>query len=61
MRRQVIVRKEIVPSLAVSTSVADDVEKHTGGAGFDDVCNAVGSANLANSFASAALSGHVQT
>lgn len=40
-------------------SVADYVEKHTGGAGFDVVFDSVGGANMANSFEAAALNGQV--
>jgi len=40
-------------------SVADYVEQHTGGAGFDVVFDSVGGANMANSFEAAALNGHV--
>jgi NADPH:quinone reductase-like Zn-dependent oxidoreductase len=42
-------------------SVADYVEKHTGGAGFDIVYDSVGGANMTNSFEAAALNGHVVT
>lgn len=35
------------------------VDEHTGGAGFDVVFDSVGGANMANSFAAAALNGHV--
>jgi NADPH:quinone reductase-like Zn-dependent oxidoreductase len=42
-------------------SVADYVEKHTGGAGFDVVYDSVGGENLTNSFEAAALNGHVAT
>lgn len=42
-------------------SVADYVEKHTGGAGFDLVFDSVGAANLANSFEAAALNGQIAT
>ncbi len=41
--------------------IADYVEKHTGGAGFDVVFDSVGGANLTNSFEAAALNGHVAT
>jgi NADPH2:quinone reductase len=41
--------------------VADYVAKHTDGAGFDVVFDSVGGANLTNSFAAAALNGHVAT
>ncbi|MAM25714.1 MAG: quinone oxidoreductase [Rhodobacteraceae bacterium] len=37
------------------------VQSHTGGAGFDAVFDTVGGANLANSFAAAALNAHVVT
>jgi NADPH2:quinone reductase len=40
-------------------SVADYVEKHTAGAGFDLVYDSVGGANMANSFEAAALNGQV--
>ena len=42
-------------------SVADYVEKHTQGAGFDVVFDSVGGANMTNSFDAAALNGHVAT
>ena len=42
-------------------TVADYVAQHTGGAGFDVVYDAVGGANLLNSFDAAALNGHVAT
>lgn len=44
-----------------SEKVADYVEKHTGGAGFDVVFDSVGGENLANSFEAAALNGNVAT
>jgi NADPH2:quinone reductase len=40
-------------------TVADYVEQHTGGAGFDLVFDSVGGANMANSFEAAALNGQV--
>ncbi len=40
-------------------AVADYVEKHTGGAGFDLVFDSVGAENMLNSFAAAALNGQV--
>lgn len=40
-------------------TVADYVEKHTGDTGFDIVFDSVGGANMANSFAAAALNGQV--
>ncbi|MEM7207451.1 MAG: zinc-dependent alcohol dehydrogenase family protein [Pseudomonadota bacterium] len=40
-------------------AVADYVEKHTAGAGFDLVFDSVGGANMANSFEAAALNGQV--
>ncbi|KGM06741.1 zinc-containing alcohol dehydrogenase/quinone oxidoreductase (NADPH:quinone reductase) [Methylophaga thiooxydans] len=40
-------------------SVADYVEKHTGGAGFDVVFDSVGGENMLNSFEAAALNGQV--
>ncbi|WP_076419324.1 zinc-dependent alcohol dehydrogenase family protein [Colwellia sp. UCD-KL20] len=40
-------------------SVADYVNKHTDGAGFDIVFDSVGGANMVNSFEAAALNGHV--
>lgn len=40
-------------------SVEQYVAAHTGGAGFDIVFDSVGGANMANSFAAAALNGHV--
>jgi NADPH:quinone reductase-like Zn-dependent oxidoreductase len=42
-------------------SVEQYVNKHTGGAGFDVVFDSVGGANLANSFAAAALNGQIAT
>ena len=42
-------------------SVADYVEKHTDGAGFDVVFDSVGAANLTNSFEAAALNGQIAT
>lgn len=39
--------------------VADYVERHTAGHGFDVVFDSVGGANMANSFAAAKLNGHV--
>ncbi|MBT8427823.1 MAG: zinc-binding dehydrogenase, partial [Erythrobacter sp.] len=42
-------------------AVADYVESHTGGAGFDVVFDSVGGANLSKSFEAAALNGHVAT
>ena len=42
-------------------TVAEYVEKHTGGAGFDVVYDSVGGANMTNSFEAAALNGHVTT
>jgi len=39
--------------------VADYVQKHTGGAGFDVVFDTVGGANMSQSFEAAALNGHV--
>jgi len=42
-----------------SEQVADYVEAHTQGAGFDVVFDSVGGANMANSFDAAALNGHV--
>ncbi|WP_137166229.1 zinc-dependent alcohol dehydrogenase family protein [Salinimonas lutimaris] len=41
--------------------VDDYVSAHTGGAGFDVVFDSVGGANLTNSFAAAALNGHIAT
>ena len=41
--------------------VADYVARHTDGAGFDVVFDTVGGENLTNSFAAAALNGHVST
>jgi alcohol dehydrogenase len=41
--------------------VADYVAEHTAGAGFDVVFDSVGGANMANSFAAAALNGQVAT
>lgn len=42
-----------------SESVADYVEKHTGGAGFDIVFDSVGAENMLNSFEAAKLNGQV--
>ncbi|WP_013630196.1 zinc-dependent alcohol dehydrogenase family protein [Rubinisphaera brasiliensis] len=42
-------------------AVADYVEKHTTGAGFDVVFDSVGAANLTNSFEAAALNGQIAT
>jgi len=42
-------------------TVADYVEKHTQGAGFDVVYDSIGGANLSNSFEAAALNGQVAT
>ena len=42
-------------------TVAEYVEKHTGGEGFDVIFDSVGGANLTNSFDAAALNGHVAT
>lgn len=42
-------------------TVAEYVEKHTGGKGFDVIFDSVGGANLTNSFEAAALNGHVAT
>lgn len=42
-------------------TVAEYVEKHTGGNGFDVIFDSVGGANLTNSFDAAALNGHVAT
>lgn len=42
-------------------SVEDYVQAHTGGEGFDLVYDSVGGANMTNSFAAAALNGHVVT
>ncbi|WP_043319333.1 zinc-dependent alcohol dehydrogenase family protein [Microbulbifer sp. HZ11] len=41
--------------------VADYVEKHTGGTGFDIVFDSVGGTNLTNSFEAAALNGEIAT
>ncbi|MEP3561675.1 MAG: zinc-dependent alcohol dehydrogenase family protein [Marinobacter sp.] len=42
-------------------TVADYVEAHTSGAGFDVVFDTVGGANMINSFDAAALNGHVSS
>ncbi|MBK1833837.1 zinc-dependent alcohol dehydrogenase family protein [Roseibacillus ishigakijimensis] len=42
-------------------AVADYVEKHTAGAGFDLIFDSVGGANLPNSFEAAALNGQIAT
>jgi alcohol dehydrogenase len=39
--------------------VADYVQKHTGGAGFDVIFDSVGGANMTNSFEAAALNGNI--
>jgi len=44
-----------------SESVADYVELHTNGNGFDVVFDSVGGENMSNSFEAAALNGHVVT
>ena len=44
-----------------SGTVAEYVEKHTGGAGFPKILDTVGGANLPNSFEAAALNGHIAT
>lgn len=44
-----------------SEKVAEYVEKHTDGAGFDVVYDSVGGGNLVNSFAAAKLNGQVST
>ncbi|MGI9206234.1 MAG: zinc-dependent alcohol dehydrogenase family protein [Woeseiaceae bacterium] len=41
--------------------VADYVEKHTGGAGFEAIFDSVGGANMTNSFEAAALNGNIAT
>ena len=43
----------------MTESVADYVEAHTSGAGFDVVFDTVGGANMTNSFEATALNGHV--
>ena len=45
----------------MSEQVADYVERHTGGAGFDVVYDSVGGANMSKSFEAAALNGQVVT
>ena len=45
----------------MAESVADYVEAHTSGVGFDVVFDTVGGANMTNSFDAAALNGHVST
>ncbi|MEX0367603.1 MAG: zinc-dependent alcohol dehydrogenase family protein [Ruegeria sp.] len=42
-------------------TVADYVDKHTGGIGFDVVFDTVGGGNMTNSFAAAKLNGHVSS
>lgn len=42
-------------------AVADYVDRHTAGAGFDVVFDSVGGANMENSFAAAALNGQIAT
>lgn len=44
-----------------STAVADYVDEHTGGAGFDVVYDTVGDSNMLNSFGAAALNAQVVT
>lgn len=41
--------------------VAEYVEKHTSGTGFDVIFDSVGGANMTNSFAAAALNAHIAT
>lgn len=59
--------KEIIESFNVTPidftteKVADYVEKHTDGAGFDVVFDSVGGANMSNSFEAAALNAQVAT
>jgi NADPH:quinone reductase len=59
------VQLELIQSLGAtainyrSEAVADYVNQHTAGAGFDIVFDSVGGANMTNSFAAAALNGHV--
>lgn len=61
------VQSELIESLGATAinykteSVADYVEKYTGGAGFDVVYDSVGGPNLQSSFDAAALNGHVAT
>ena len=43
------------------STVAEYLDTHTGGAGFDVVYDSVGGANMSNSFAAAALNGQVAT
>ncbi|GAA0415823.1 zinc-dependent alcohol dehydrogenase family protein [Cocleimonas flava] len=45
----------------MNETVADYVEKHTDGSGFDVVFDSVGGANLTNSFEAAVLNGNVAT
>lgn len=45
----------------MAETVADYVAKYTDGAGFDVIFDAVGGANLSNSFEAAALNGHIAT
>lgn len=61
--KQTALIKELgaVPINYKTEAVADYVEAHTGGAGFDVVYDSVGGANLINSFNAAKLNGHVVT
>lgn len=43
----------------MATQIADYVEQHTGGAGFDVIFDTVGGANMTNSFEAAALNGNI--
>ncbi|WP_298336572.1 zinc-binding dehydrogenase [uncultured Erythrobacter sp.] len=45
----------------MNEQVADYVDQHTGGAGFDVVYDSVGGANMSKSFEAAALNGQVVT
>lgn len=51
----------VTPIDYTTETVADYVQAHTGGAGFDVVFDSVGGANMTNSFEAAALNGHVSS
>ena len=51
----------VTPIDYTTETVADYVQAHTGGAGFDVVLDSVGGANMTNSFEAAALNGHVSS
>jgi len=51
----------VTPIDYTTETVADYVQAHTGGAGFDVVFDSVGGANMTNSFEATALNGHVSS